>query len=270
MAKRRKMIPTNLAAGVLLLITLTPLLWMLQLSFRPGDDVVARGMLFRPTIENYTALWKGHFPASFINSLVTSGVSTALALLAGVPAAYVLSRWRFRARGRVALWVLATRMAPPIAFTIPFFLAFRALGLMDTRTGLILIYLTFNLALVIWTMRSFFDGVPRSLEEAAYIDGCGVWATFVRIVLPLSAPGLAATGILCFILSWNDFFFALILTRTNAMTSPVAIVNFMQYEGWEWGKIAAGGTLVMLPVVAFTIVVRAYLVRGLMAGGVKE
>ena len=161
-------------------------------------------------------------------------------------------------------------MAPPIAFTIPFFLAFRVLGLLDTVAGLVLIYLTFSLALVIWTMQSFFDSVPRSLEEAAWIDGAGVWQAFWHVVVPLSAPGLAATTILCFILSWNDFFYALILTRTNAMTAPVAIVNFMQYEGWEWGKIAAAGTLVMLPVVGFTLVVRGYLIKGLMAGGVKE
>jgi len=119
-------------------------------------------------------------------------------------------------------------------------------------------------------MRNFFDGVPRALEEAAWIDGCGVWSAFRLIALPLASPGLAATGVLCFILSWNDFFYALILTRTKAMTAPVAIVNFMQYEGWEWGKIAAGGTLVMLPVVLFSIFVRRYLVRGLAAGGVKE
>ena len=150
---------------------------------------------------------------------------------------------------RIALWILATRMAPPVAFTIPFFLAYRFLGLIDSLTGLVVIYLTFNLALVVWMMRNFFDGVPRALEEAAWIDGCGVWSGFRLIALPLAAPGLAATGVLCFILSWNDFFYALILTRTKAMTAPVAIVNFMQYEGWEWGKIAAGGTLVMLPVV---------------------
>jgi multiple sugar transport system permease protein len=144
------------------------------------------------------------------------------------------------------------------------------LGLIDSLTGLVVIYLTFNLALVIWMMRNFFDGVPRALEEAAWIDGCGIWSGFRLIALPLAAPGLAATGVLCFIPSWNDFFYALILTRTKAMTAPVAIVNFMQYEGWEWGKIAAGGTLVMLPVVVFSVFVRRYLVRGLTAGGVKE
>ena len=98
-------------------------------------------------------------------------------------------------------------------------------------------------------MQPFFDGVPRELEEAAWIDGCGVWEAFRRVTLPLSAPGLAATAVICFILSWNDFFYALVLTRTNASTAPVAIVNFIQYTGWEWGRIAAAGTLVMLPVV---------------------
>jgi multiple sugar transport system permease protein len=258
-------------AAVLLLATvLFPVLWMLQLSFRAGGDIFDLSLTFTPTFDNYRALWTGLFPGSFSNSIVVSLAATALSLLLGVPAAYALSRCRFRARRSIALWILATRMAPPVAFTIPFFLAYRFLGLIDSLAGLVVIYLTFNLALVVWMMRNFFDGVPRALEEAAWIDGCGVWSGFRLIALPLAAPGLGATGVLCFILSWNDFFYALILTRTRAMTAPVAIVNFMQYEGWEWGKIAAGGTLVMLPVVVFSVVVRRYLVRGLTAGGVKE
>jgi multiple sugar transport system permease protein len=258
------------AAILLLAVVLFPALWMLQLSFRVGGDIFDLSFTFAPTLDNYWALWTGLFPGSFSNSIIVSLAATALSLFLGVPAAYALSRCRFRARRSIALWILATRMAPPVAFTIPFFLAYRFLGLIDSLTGLIVIYLTFNLALVVWMMRNFFDGVPRALEEAAWIDGCGVWSGFRLIALPLAAPGLAATGVLCFILSWNDFFYALILTRTKAMTAPVAIVNFMQYEGWEWGKIAAGGTLVMLPVVVFSVVVRRYLVRGLTAGGVKE
>jgi multiple sugar transport system permease protein len=170
----------------------------------------------------------------------------------------------------VALWILVTRMAPPIAFTIPFYLAYRWLGLQDTIVGLAIVYLTFNLAIVIWLMQTFFEAVPSALEEAAWIDGCGIWTAFRHVTLPLAAPGLAATAVLCFVFSWNDFFYALILTRTQAITAPVAIVNFLQYEGWEWTKIAAGGTLVMLPVVVFTILVRTYLVRGLTAGGLKD
>ncbi len=264
-------LPLIEGAGVLILAAvLSPALWLLQMSFRHNADIMSAQPLFTPTLENYTALWTGQFPGSFVNSLLASGISTVLSLVLGVPAAYVLARWRFRGERHVALWILVTRMAPPIAFTIPFFLAFSWAGLMDTVAGLVIIYVTFNLALVTWSMRGFFAAVPRSLEEAAWIDGCGVWGAFLRIALPLAAPGLAATGILCFILSWNDFFYALILTRTRAMTAPVAIVNFMQYAGWEWGKIAAAGVLVMLPVLAFTFFVRNYLVSGLMAGGVKE
>lgn len=266
--RRRALLYT--AVSILLILVMFPFLWLLQMSVRPNDDILGYDLLFTPTFEHYAALWTGHFPRSFWNSVIASTSSTALSLLFGVPAAYSLSRSRMRAKRQIALWILATRMAPPIAFTIPFFLAYSYLGLSDTVIGLTIIYLTFNLALVIWMMQTFFDSVPPALEEAAWIDGCSIWGAFLRITLPLAAPGLAATAVLCFILSWNDFFFALILTRTQAQTAPVAIVNFIQYEGWEWGKIAAGGTLVMLPVVIFTMLVRTYLVRGLTAGGLKD
>ncbi len=256
---------------VLVLLILFPFLWLLTMSFKTDQDIFAfpPKLLFAPTIANYAALWQGNFPRSFANSAIASIVSTLLAMLAGVPGAYALSRAAMRSERSLSLLILASRMAPPIAFTIPYFLVYRHLELLDTRTGLIIIYLTFNISLVVWLMRSFFDATPRALEEAAWIDGASLWQGFSKIVLPLSGPGLAATAILCFLYSWNDFFFALILTRTNAMTAPVAVVNFMNYEGWEWGKIAAGGTMVMLPVLFFSIVVRKFLVHGLTAGALK-
>jgi multiple sugar transport system permease protein len=269
---RRFLVRVGLHAAVvvLALMVLLPFLWLVQMSLRPEDEIFSDALLFTPTLENYQALWQGNFAGSFVNSLAVSSLSTGLSLLLGVPAAYVLTRWRFRGRARVALWILTTRMAPPIAFTIPFFLAYRLLGLQDTVPGLALIYMTFNLSIVIWFMQTFFAAIPESLEEAAWIDGCGVWRAFWLVTLPLAAPGLAATAVFCFIFSWSDFFYALILTRTNAMTAPVAIVNFLQYEGWEWGKIAASGTLVMLPVLIFTLLVRKYFVHGLTAGGLKD
>ena len=260
-----------MGVAILILVVIFPFLWLLQMSIRPTADIFAfpPKLVFKPTFEHYMALRVGEFPRSFLNSAVSAATSTLLSLVIGVPAAYALSRGDFRTERHIGLWVLATRMAPPIAFSIPFFLAYRYLGMVDTLLGLIIIYLTFNLSLVIWMMRIFFDSVPRALEEAAWIDGGSIWGTFFRITLPLSAPGLAATAIFCFLFSWNDFFYALILTRTQAMTAPVAVVNFMQYEGWEWGKIAAGGTMVMLPVVVFSLIVRNYLVRGLTAGAIK-
>jgi multiple sugar transport system permease protein len=254
----------------LLLVLLFPFFWLVQLALRPADAVFDDGLLFIPTLDAFTGLFHSSFAGSFVNSLLVSTFSTALSLVIGVPAAYALTRWKFRGRRHVALWILTSRMAPPIAFTIPFYLAYRWLGLQDTITGLVIVYLTFNLSIVIWLMQTFFAAVPLALEEAAHIDGCGVWQAFWHVTLPLAAPGLAATAVLCFIFSWNDFFYALILTRTNAITAPVSIVNFLQYEGWEWTKVAAAGTLVMLPVVAFTVLVRTYLVRGLCAGGIND
>lgn len=262
-----------LQATVVLLVVLTmfPFVWLLVMSFKTTDDIFAGAsrFFFTPTLANYAALWDGGFPKSFANSAIVSTTSTLLALIVGVPGAYALSRTAMRAERSLSLVILSSRMAPPIAFTIPYFLAYRHLELLDTRSGLIIIYLTFNLSLVVWLMRSFFDACPRSLEEAAWIDGASLWQGFTRIILPISGPGLAATAILCFLYSWNDFFFALILTRTQAITAPVAVVNFMNYEGWEWGKIAAGGTMVMLPVLIFSVAVRKFLIHGMTAGAVK-
>jgi multiple sugar transport system permease protein len=260
-----------IAIGLALLVLLSPFLWLLQMSFKANDLILQfpPPLFFAPTLEHYRALLSSAFSASFVNSLLSASFSTALALLLGVPAAYALSKWRGNSRHALGFAILAARMAPPIAFTIPFFLFYRWIGLLDTVTGLVLVYTSFNLPLVIWMMQPFFETLPPSLEEAALVDGARTRTVFTLIVLPMVAPGIAATAILCFLYAWNDFFFALILTRTNARTAPVAVVNFMNYEGWEWGKIAAGGSLVMAPVLIFSLAVRRYLVSGLTAGAVK-
>jgi multiple sugar transport system permease protein len=256
---------------VLAALIMLPFVWLVIMSFKTNDDIFAfpPKLLFVPTLDNYIGLWASSFRYSFLNSAVVSVTSTLLALIVGVPGGYALSRMALRQDKALSLLILASRMAPPIAFTIPYFLAYRWLGLLDSKLGLILIYLTFNISLVVWLMRSFFDACPRSLEEAAWVDGASVWQGFTNIMLPICGPGVAATAILCFLYSWNDFFFALILTRNQAMTAPVAVVNFMNYEGWEWGKIAAGGTMVMLPVLVFSVLVRKFLVQGMTTGAIK-
>jgi multiple sugar transport system permease protein len=261
----------QIAIALVLVVLLLPFLWLLQMSFKSNDQILQfpPPMIFAPTLQNYLSLWQSAFPGSFINSLLSASFSTAFSLLLGVPAAYALSKSTGRGKRALSFGILATRMAPPIAFTIPFFLFYRWIGLLDTVTGLVLVYTSFNLPLVIWMMQPFFETVPASLEEAALVDGASTHVIFLKIVLPIVAPGIAATAILCFLYAWNDFFFALILTRTSARTAPVAVVNFMNYEGWEWGKIAAGGSLVMAPVLIFSLAVRRYLVSGLTAGAVK-
>ena len=262
---------TTLATVVLVLLVLFPAFFIVQMSFKSGLEAfqMPPALTFHVTLQNYTDVLQGKFVRALANSTVTATAATVLALMLGVPAAYALSRTRFRGAGLVSLWTLSTRMAPAIAFGIPFFLIYKNLDLIDTRLGLVIIYLTFNLSLVIWMMRAFFDGLPRSLEEAAYIDGAGIVRAFSAIALPLSAPGLATTAIFTFLLSWNDFFYSLLLTRSEAVTAPVAIVNFMNYESWEWGKVTAAATIIMLPVVVLSVVVRKYLVRGLTAGALK-
>jgi multiple sugar transport system permease protein len=267
--KKNRAIIHALAIGLAILV-LAPFLWLLRMSFETNAEIFAfpPHIWFSPTLDNYAALWQGDFRRSFLNSATVTVASTGLSMLVGVPAAYALARMRSRSNA-LSLWIIASRLAPPPAFAIPYFLAYRSLHLLDTRFGLIAIYLTFNISLVIWLMRSFFENAPRALEEAAWIDGAGFWRVLISVVLPTAAPGLAATAILCFVFSWNDFFFALILTRSSAMTAPVAVVNFMNYAGWEWGRIAAGGTMVMLPVLVFSLAVRRFLVNGITTGAVK-
>jgi multiple sugar transport system permease protein len=161
-------------------------------------------------------------------------------------------------------------MAPPIAFALPFFLLYRQIGLIDTLFGLAIIFLVYNLSLVIWLMENFFINISKSLEEAAYIDGASPWQAFWHVTLPLATPGVATAAIFSYLIAWNDFFFALVLTRAEAKTAPVAITDYVSFLGWEWGKIAAGSVLVMLPSLFFAVLVRKYLVSGLTSGALKE
>ena len=165
---------------------------------------------------------------------------------------------------------LGSRMVPPVLFIIPYYVAFTKLGLIDTRIGLIGVFLSFNLTLVVWSMRAFFDQIPQELEEAAYIDGASDFMTFFKVTLPLASPGIAATTVLCLIMSWNEFVYALLLTQLKAMTAPVAVVIFASHEAAEYGIVAAGAIVLTLPVIVATLLVRKYLVFGLLGGAIKE
>ena len=262
----------TLALVAIALIFLFPILWALGMSLKTRVDALAMPpkWLFEPTLEHYRAVWNdGSLLQNAQNSLAVALASTAVGLLFGVPAAYALARFRFRGQTALLLGILSTRMIPPVAFIIPYFVIFNRLGLTDTRTGLVIVNLTIILGFCIWLMRSYFAEIPTELEEAALIDGCSRLQLFRLIVLPLSLPGLATTAIFSFIFSWNEFLYAMVLTNRDAKTLPLGIYGWVSYEEVRWGELTAAAILAMLPVVVFYAFVQKALVRGLTMGAVK-
>jgi multiple sugar transport system permease protein len=265
---------TGELAGLILLITVIvlPLYWMVSTSLKTANDTFAVPpvFVFTPTFEHYRAIFEaGSVPKSLLNSLIVAVSSSLLALVLGAPAAYALARFDFRGKSNLWFWIISNRFISPIVVAVPFFLLARDLSLLNTRLALVLVYLTFNLPLVIWLCIDQFRAVPREVEQAAFVDGAGPWRVFSTIALPLAIPGIAVSGILCFVFSWNEFLFSLVLTREEARTAPVEAANFMTGFGVLWGEMMATGTLIVLPVVVFAALASRYLVRGLTMGAVK-
>lgn len=226
--------------------------------------------IFKPTLENYTEIFEfSPFARYLLNSFIVASLNTGVVLVLGSFAAYSLARFRFKGADDIAFWILSVRMMPPVAAIIPIYIIMRNLRLLDTPWSLVITYLTFNLPFAVWMMRSFFREIPREIEESALVDGCSIFRSFRSIALPLAAPGLAATGILTFIFSWNEFLFALILTGSKAVTLPVGITGYMKETGINWGYMTAGGALALVPVILFTILAQKHLVKGLTMGALK-
>jgi multiple sugar transport system permease protein len=264
------------AIAIGLVLVLVPFLWLITTSFKPEVDYLAYPPRLIPktwTLDGYRTLFDrnqlGHY---FLNSVVITLSSTAISVFLGALAAYALSRAKlpFKLNGILAFWMLLTRMYPAIATAIPYFLIIRDLKLLDTRWALIVTYTSFNLPFVIWLLMGFFEELPPELERAAMVDGYHAWSRFFKIVLPLSMPALVATSILAAILAWNEFLFAVMLTRTEAKTLPVVMSGFITDKGMLWDQMTALGVVTVFPVLVFAIAVQRYLVRGLTLGAVKE
>ena len=205
-----------------------------------------------------------------VNSVIISVGSSILAVMIGSLAAYALGRFRFKGNRDIAFWILTTRMAPAVAVIIPMFIMYRSFfHLYNTYTGMILVYLVFNLPFAVWMLRGFFAEIPTEIEEAAFVDGCSRLAAFWHVILPLVAPGMAASTIFCVIMSWNEFLFALILTADKTKTLPVAATTFVGSMGVQWGELCASGTVIMIPLLVFALLMQRHLVRGLTLGAVK-
>ncbi len=258
--------------GLFFIFTIFPLLWLLSLSLKTQIQAFSNPpiLIFKPTSENYINLiFASGFLKNFLNSLIIAISSTVVALVIGAPAAYGMLHLKRKNRSRLFVLTLLTRMAPSMTYIIPFFIVFSKFGLIDTRFALVVAYQTFALPMVIIIMRSFFLEIPRSLEEAARIDGATKRETFIKVILPVSAQGLVSTAILTFILCWNEFIFALVLTRRHAATAPIGITNLMQYEGTLWGQMGAGAIILMIPSILISVLVGKYIAKGLMAGAIK-
>ena len=269
--KRRAKIKTWISLIILIIataISIFPIYWVIITSVKAPVDVFRMPpvWIFKPTLENYRLLLNSRFPGYFANSLIISIGTVTTSLIIGVPAAYGLARFRIRRKKDIDFFILSTRMAPPIAFIVPFYLLWSRLNLVDTYFGMVLVYILFTTALVVWMMRAFFEDIDREVDEAAWVDGCSKWGAFFRIALPSVRGGLVATSILAVLLTWNEFFYALILTSFNAKTMPVALPGFIGFVRLRWGELTAAATIVVTPVLIFAILVQRHLMRGL-AGG---
>jgi len=265
----------TLGLVLLLLVILGPILWLLLNSFKTNVDALSipPRIIFTPTFADYRAvvMQNPDFPRYYFNSIYSSVVSTLIVLVLGIPAAYVLARFKFRGKLLLAFVILATRMVPQVAIGIPTYLIMLHIGLLDTYTALIVSFVAFNLPFSIWLMIGFIRIIPVDLEEAAAIDGCTRLQAIVRVVLPLTGPGLAAVGILVMIVCWREFFLPLILTSSpHAKTLSVVAGNFITDYGINWGQMSAFSMLTFLPVLVIAAYAQKYLISGLTMGAVKE
>ncbi len=265
-----------LGIGILvayLLLSLFPIFWIVISSIKRSVDTLAMPPVwwFRPTFDAYLQVFVlENYGRYFLNTAVIALATTVISLAVGSMAAYVIDRYRFRFSDLVAYSLLATRMIFPIVYAIPLFLLFRDLGLLDTRVGLVIAYTTFSLPYAVWIMAGFFAAVPREIDEAALVDGCSRFGAFFRVILPLTAPGLAAATIFILLLAWNEFLFALVLAGGGAAkTLPVAAAQLIGQREIQWNELCAVSTATIVPLLLFFGLVHKYLLRGMIAGAVK-
>lgn len=297
MARRRAIRPSRILMFLILFVVaviyLFPITWIVVSSFKPLGEVqrevvpgyarlepgyvsVAQDLfVFTPTLDAY---FRVVFTASFVkfltNSLIVSSATLVLSLVIGVPAAYTLSRAKNRFTRNLAAWIISTRMAPQFALILPFFLifsnpAFRPIGGTDSVFALIIVYLTFNLSFVIWTLMGYFEEIPKDLERAAMTDGLSRIQAIIKIILPVSKPGIVAVSIIAFLLSWNEFFFAFTLTSINARTLPVEIASLVGFVVLDFPAMTAISAILMAPSFIFIIFAQKYILKGLTMGAIR-
>ena len=259
------------AAIVITVIFLFPVYWLFIISFKTPEEIFAYPPVWYPAsiqFENYGVLFKDGDAITVWNSLVLAGVSTVIAMVLGTMCAYSLVRFKTGGEN-LAVWIISQRMMPPIAIVFPIFLVYVFLGWVDSYIGMILLYTAFSLPYVIWMMRGYIEDIPIELEESALVDGWTRWQVLWRVVFPMARTGLFATSVFTFVFAWNDFLFALVLTRTEVITYTVQVTHYFGGQSNFWAKIAAMSVLGTIPVFFAVATLQRYLVRGISMGAVK-
>ncbi len=247
-----------------------PIAWMISSGFKTENEAFATPpvVIFQPILDNFSTALAKYAPA-LTNSLIAALGSTLLSFLLGLPAAFSMVFYPDARSRSTLLWIVSTKMMPPVGVIVPLYLIFKDLRLLDNIFGLTLMYTTMNLPLVIWMMHSYLSEIPMEILEAARVDGASLQHEFLRIAMPLAAPGIASTALLCVIFAWNEAFFALNLTNVDAAPLSVYISGFKTTQGLFWAGLSAAATLVILPVMAFGWSAQRQLVQGLTMGAVK-
>jgi ABC-type glycerol-3-phosphate transport system permease component len=291
--KRNRYLPKILfwiVIGIVLIWTLFPIYYIAATSLKRPSDWYTPGPPTAISLSSWT--WEFGYPADpelvayggaievthyeakpvyyyIMNSAIIGAATAGLSVAIAAISAYALARFRFKGRMTIAYWILGLRALPPIAVILPYFVLFVRLNLVDTHIGMVIVYTVINLPLAVWLLMSYMEDIPKEIEEAALVDGASRWTAFRTIILPLSMPGIIAVAIFALITSWNEFLFAYVLTRSNAITLPILISSFIAHRGVLWGPMAVVAVLAIIPVYVFTMIVHRHLVRIMTLGAVK-
>ena len=270
--KRRLWESVQVVAIVLFtLVMLVPIAWIALAAFKRHVDVYQLKLFFEPTLENFRTVFEPPYSLGqkLFNSTVVAAATVAIAIPTATCSAYAFSRFELRGRTALLVLILATQFVPAVVIVLPFFVMFRDLGLLDTLQGLVLVNTAIVMPFAIWMIKGFIDGIPIDTEEAALVDGSSRMQVIRNIVLPMAAPGLVTASIFCFIIAWNEFLFALILTNRDAVTLPVGLALFKAEEGDLWNLLAAAGIIIMVPMFVLALIIRKHFVQGMTMGAVR-
>jgi sorbitol/mannitol transport system permease protein len=253
------------------LLMFFPVFWMVLTAFKQERDAFTSRpkIIFDPTLDQFDAVLSGGLESALLNSLWATIGSTVLVVVLALPAAYALSIRPVEKWTDVLFFFLSTRMLPVVGAIVPIYIIARDIGMLDNIWTLVVLYTAMNLPIAVWMQRSFMSEVPTEVLEAARVDGANLWQEARKVLFPMIAPGIAATGLICVIFAWNEFFLAVTLTAVRAQTVPVYLVGFITSEGAFWARLSAAATLAAVPVLLCGWVAQRYLVRGLTLGAIK-